>query len=348
MVRDSEPARRPVRIAFFSKRKSRTLYTQYIQSALEREGAKTFTIRVHRLSSHFGRTLARILVRLYLALIRPDLIFVFSGDIFADLLDQCATRYRTMLLLDDFFPVEGSLLEKAKKVDVFVHTMRGQLAEYSAAGVKRAVFIPSGVDPERHRIVPPGVFYRSDCAFIGKAIYQDRIELIESLTGKFDVAVYGAGWEDHGITPRLPDVDVPHFRRICSTAHIVIGIDKTHEYELYFSNRTWFVLGCGGFLLTRYVPCLEEMFVNHHHLVWFKDTAEAHELIEHYLARPRERVKIAGAGHRFVHRNYPFDRMAQEILGVVMDGREPAPLVDPWSDVDVPGGTPATPDREHA
>ena len=34
------------------------------------------------------------------------------------------------------------------------------------------------------------------------------------------------------------------------------------DVELYFSNRTWLTLGCGGFLLTRYVPSLEELFDN--------------------------------------------------------------------------------------
>lgn len=320
---------RPLRVAFFSKRKSRTLYTFYIRMALERLGARTFPFRISRLRNLLGERLADLFFRLRLLFVRPDLVIVFSGDIIPRTLDHCVKRSRTALLLDDYFPTEDPIIEKIRKVDVFVHTMRGQLRDYERAGAKRAVFIPSGVDPEYHRIVPPGQFYRSDCAFIGKAVYPDRISLIRSIAAEFDLAVYGDGWEELGIAPRLPEADVPHYRRICSSAHIMIGIDKSSEMELYFSNRTWFTLGCGGFLLTRYVPGLEEMFTNHEHLVWFRDADEARELIRHYLPRPRERMRIAGAGHRFVHQYYPVDRMAKEILRVVLGGGDPSPLPDP-------------------
>jgi len=320
---------RPLRIAFFSKRKSRTLYTFYIRLALERLGARTFPFRIARLRNLFGERIADLLFRLRLLLVRPDLVIVFSGDIIPGTLEFCAKRTRTALLLDDYFPTEDPIIEKIRRVDVFIHTMRGQIRDYERAGAKRAVFIPSGVDPEYHRIVPPGQFYRSECAFIGKAVYPERIALVRSLAQNFDLAVYGSGWEEFGIATRLDEVDVPHYRRICSSAHIMIGIDKSSEMELYFSNRTWFTLGCGGFLLTRYVPGLEEMFTNHEHLVWFRDSEEALELVRHYLPRPRERMRIAGAGHRFVHQHYPVDRMAREILRVVLHGEEPSPLPDP-------------------
>jgi hypothetical protein len=323
----------PLRIAFFSKRKSRTLYTWYIRRSLARQGARLLHIRISRLRRFLGRRITGRFVRLWLRIARPDLVMVFSGDVLTETLEHCRERgIRTALLLDDYFPVGDPISEKIRSVDVFVHTMRGQLLEHERAGARRAVFIPSGVDAEHHRIVPAERRFESDCAFIGKAAYPDRIALMRSLAGEFDLALYGSGWREHGLAPRRGEADVPDFRRICASARIIIGIDKASDMELYFSNRTWFTLGCGGFLLTRYVPCLEEMFANHGHLVWFRDAAEAHELVRHYLPRPRERRRIAEAGHRFVHRHYPVDRMAKEILRVVLEGEDPSPLPDPHAD----------------
>ena len=41
---------------------------------------------------------------------------------------------------------------------------------------------------------------------------------------------------------------------------IMLGIDVTDQLEGCFSNRTWITLGCGGFLLTRYIPGLGKNF----------------------------------------------------------------------------------------
>ena len=59
------------------------------------------------------------------------------------------------------------------------------------------------------------------------------------------------------------DVDVypEHYRLACRGAKIVLGRDWRDDCTWYFSNRTWFTLGCGGFLLTNYAPDLEAIFL---------------------------------------------------------------------------------------
>jgi spore maturation protein CgeB len=97
----------------------------------------------------------------------------------------------------------------------------------------------------------------------------------------------------------------------------MLGIDITDEVELYFSNRTWITLGCGGFLLTRYVPGLERIFVNRKHLVWYRSIEECLRLISEYLKKDEERKKISEEGYRFVHENHTYDHVAKRILEAI-------------------------------
>jgi hypothetical protein len=139
---------------------------------------------------------------------------------------------------------------------------------------------------------------------------------------RFETAVYGRGWEPFGIAPRRQDVYPREYREICSGAKIVLGRDWTTACEAFTSNRTWFTLGCGGFLLTSYSPGLETLVTNHRHLVWYRSDAECLELIEHYLARPDERCQIAEAGRGYVLAHRTYRHFARDLMALV-DGKRP-------------------------
>ena len=93
------------------------------------------------------------------------------------------------------------------------------------------------------------------------------------------------------------------------------NIDPT--VDLYFSNRTWYTLGCGGFLLTAYTPNLEELFGRGKELDWFESFEECCEKIEYYLGHDEERRKIAAAGYQLAHREYSYDKMVERIIADV-------------------------------
>jgi spore maturation protein CgeB len=107
---------------------------------------------------------------------------------------------------------------------------------------------------------------------------------------------------------------------VCSSASIVLGRDWTDACQWYFSNRTWFTLGCGGFLLTNFVPGLGDIFGNHRELVWYRSPEECFELVAHYLARPEERRRIAAAGRAFALAHRTYDHFARDLLAL-LDGK---------------------------
>lgn len=325
---------RPYRIAFFTKSKRKTLYTTYVIRALRRSGCEVRRVNMRAVCRYVGRSLADRIVRAHVDRFSPDACVIFSTDIQAETLDYFREKVKTAILLDDCFEVNTPHTEMLKRVDVFFHTSRGQFDEYRAAGVRRPVYVHSGVDPDYHRRARPSARYAGEVAFIGKAFGTERIEFIQQLSRDLSLKVYGAGWRPHGVTPARESVGVREFARICASSKIVVGIDKTAEQELYFSNRTWFVLGCGGFLLTRYIPGLETLFANHRHLVWYRDAAEAVDLARHYLKSDAERSTIARQGYEFVHEHYRFDRMAKNMIEVLFHDGMPAPLTDPGPSLD--------------
>ena len=137
---------------------------------------------------------------------------------------------------------------------------------------------------------------------------------MQSVYARFDTAVYGSGWEAFGVRARRDEVLPRDYRRACRGAKVVLGGDWTRACRRYFSNRTWFTLGCGGFLLTSYVPGLEEIFDDHRELVWYRDDDECLELIAHYLPREDERRRIAAAGRAFALARRTYDDFARDLV----------------------------------
>jgi hypothetical protein len=202
------------------------------------------------------------------------------------------------------------------------------VSEFERAGVKRAGYLAEAHDPELHYpALHADPAFQSEVAFIGKYgrdshLHATRGALIPAVAARFDLKLYGPGWDELGLSTARGDVYPEQYREICCGAEIVLGCDWRHDVACYFSNRTWFTLGSRGFLLTNYAPELEEIFENHRHLVWYRSVDECLELIEHYRARPDDRARIAAAGHAFARAHRTYDDFARDLVDL-FEGREP-------------------------
>src|SRR5262249_5647088 len=126
--------------------------------------------------------------------------------------------------------------------------------------------------------------------------------------------VYGDGWERVGLKPTLEDVYPEQYRAICASSKVMLGCDLRDDVELYFSNRTWITLGCGGFLCTRYVPKLEELLQDGVHVAYWKTIEDAPRTIAKYLENEPLRLKVQAEGHRFAHERFSYKRMVEGML----------------------------------
>jgi len=306
------------RIAFLGKSKARTRETRFMVKGMRQLGKQVLFLNVPGIRRRLrGRDLAGVLLR-EIERFRPQLVLSYSKDAPDEVLASLRGRVATAMFWPDCverLDSEERLLRKGRLVDVFFMTNKGLRDELIELGVSRPVFCLQACDEDEHRrIRARRSYWKSDVAFIGRPHRGFREVIIKSVHEKFDLKVWGGDWRHVGIESIRRDIRPREFAKICGGAKIVLGCDMTNRVECYFSLRTWQVLGCGGFLLTDYVPGLETIFRNREHLVWYKDRAECLELIDHYLAHDEERRRIGERGFEFVHRTRNYRIMMREML----------------------------------
>jgi hypothetical protein len=217
-------------------------------------------------------------------------------------------------------------------VDLFLTSAKGMIPAYQRHTSAPVRWVYEGVHlPSFPRLRASGselTPYRSEVAFVGNVRHSRnakpaaRERLLDAVHRRFDLRV----WGPQGLPPdtrmkRLNVLEWPAYNRelvrICNATPIVLGINEVNSVELYFSNRTFLTLACGGFHLTHYVPGLERMFENRRHLVWFHSDAECLELIRYYLDHPRQRRAIARAGQAWTRARYGMRRSWRRILAAI-------------------------------
>ena len=322
-----------MRIAVFGKSKARTQTPRSIARAFARTGHTVLSIRESKRRQWLGRRLARISTLHSVARFSPDLVFVYAEDISEPVFEALSGRVPIVMYTADLWPspVLPEHLGLAARVDVFFTCALGQVREFERAGVKRAVYLTDAHDPELyHPVAQRDPQFASEVAFIGRyhtrdgGLYGTRGDLMTAIARRFDLRLYGGGWQELGLASAREEVFPEQYRAICGSAGIVIGCDGLgHDCTYYFSNRTWLTLGCGGFLLTNYSPGLEDLFENHRHLVWYRTVDECLELIEHYRARPDDRARIAAEGHAYAREHRTYDHFARDLIDLYQ-GRTPS------------------------
>jgi hypothetical protein len=314
---------------FFSKTRHRTKTPSFFIKAFRNQGIQVKTINYRKLERLWGKWLTEKYVFSTFNRFQPQLVFINTIDIPFKMLSQISGKTKVAIYLPDlitlsdsspssgfFTPYKEEMIERGKLADYFFITNQGQIPFLKEQGIKNPIFITQGCDREMHRIIKSkSEKWKSEVAFIGGAKDSERINLIKEVAEHFNLKVWGGDWKRHGLKCHKPNVYPHEFAKICSGAKIILGIDVSNQVEGYFSNRTWITLGCGGFLLTRYVPGLEKIFTNKKHLVWFSTVEECLERISEYLKKDEERGKISENGYRYVHENHTYNHVVKRILG---------------------------------
>lgn len=311
-----------MRIAFFTRKKRRTQTPMHVAQSLEQLGHSVKIIQYGRWKDRLGRRLADAILFRITRAFGPDLILTWKDCISAPLLSRLGERWKTAVLCVDWFAeLPAALHERARIADLFLVTNPEQLAAFKAGGIRRPVFWPQGFHAESYE--PSGeqpADASSDVAFIGKPGPPHRRELLKRLDGEFDLAIWGPGWEGlegeyRGIRHR--EVLPGQYQSVCRASKVMVGRDAAREVELCFSNRLWLTLGCGGFLVTNYVPGFETLFENHKHLVWYTSPDECVELVRDYVGRPDDRRRIAEAGRELIRAEHTYLERARRLVELV-------------------------------
>lgn len=190
-----------------------------------------------------------------------------------------------------------------------------------------AVYLDEGFDPA---IVRPGIKRDSldaEVGFMG-SFYREgllrrslRTKTILAFSQKFRTKV----WSQHTDRYRRLGVEAypPLFDEsvgdVSASCRVVLGVDKTHSVEGFWSDRIYLVTGTAGFYLCRYTKGLENIFDNHRHIVWFSETDEGIDLAAYYIRSERERRRIAESGYEHALAHHSRYRRTEQLLKILED-----------------------------
>ncbi len=157
--------------------------------------------------------------------------------------------------------------------------------------------------------------YRTDIVFIGNRIADREIFIHELKRSGFDVAFYGAGWPNGRISS-LKMVE------LINTAKINLNFVKTYDLSgsFQFKGRIFEVCMCGGFLLTEYIPGIEDYLKIGEEIECFKTKEEMVEKVKYYLEHEKEREQIAAAGYEKVKKLYSLESFFGNIFTNIENG----------------------------
>jgi hypothetical protein len=305
-----------MKVVVFGKYRPRTRTTGFIVDAFRRAGHQVLWLNRSRWKRLIGKQwTARLLAR-RARRFGPDLVFSMTTDCPTEVLAGLSKTCIVSVYTDRYnFEVDPGMVERGKASHVLFMAVDGHRQDYIDAAVPNVVYLPQACDGIAHRRADPGRF-GSDIAFVGKP-KPLRINLINKINERFDLKVYGPGWKGTGISIGRNAITPRSYAQVCAGTSVMLGADVVRDVPLCFSNRTYIIMGCGGFLLTSYVPGLEEIFENRKHLVWYESDEECLELIDYYLKNPDERRVIADEGYRHVHEHYTYDHFVKRLLDTV-------------------------------
>jgi spore maturation protein CgeB len=315
----------------------------FCRNAFEELGhtAEVSVYNDHRLSARFRpirfaekKVIQQMLLRRIQAL-RPDFILVIKGDCLdAGLLDRIRRRHSIPIVnfwIDDPLYLHFSLT-KSPHYDLFFTNARQCLEAHRQVGCKNIRYLSFGFDRRLHRKMEltenDRLRFGSGISFTG-TLTDRRIEMLRPLVG-MNLRIWSTTLCTHLNKDGIWSTPIPEENpllshvtgislwgddmvRACNAAAIVLNLHVQDTPTM----RDFEVPACGGFLMTDYVPGLEEFFEIGSEIVCFRSPEELRALAEYYLANGREREAIAEKGYARARRDHSYTARMKTILEAV-------------------------------
>lgn len=210
-------------------------------------------------------------------------------------------------------------LECARQADIVFCAQKRAVDEFKRDGIQNPIWLPHAVEPLAYcdsdsaefekgvfiskQISKPYEFLskKYDVAFVGHINSANRIEALDRIFKEFPNFFYGK---------RLFNQAAEIYAR----SKIVFNISMTDDVNM----RCFEVLGSKSFLLTNWLPTIEELgFEDGKTCALYRTLDEAVEKARYYIEHEDERQKIVEAGHELAMSRHTIDHrvdiMLQEI-----------------------------------
>ncbi len=158
--------------------------------------------------------------------------------------------------------------------------------------------------------------YREDIVFIGNKIADRGVFIDELKRCGLETALYGSGWP-------VGYISSSKMIELYNTAKINLNFVKTYDNSgsYQFKIRIFEICMCGGFLLTEYLPGIEDYYKIGEEIECFKTKEELVEKVTFYLRSDDKRKQIARAGYEKTKRCFSFENLFAEFFRGIEAGR---------------------------
>lgn len=170
-------------------------------------------------------------------------------------------------------------------------------------GVENPIWLPHAVEPLAYPKIDL-LTKKYDVCFVGHVNSINRVEALDRLFAEFPNFFYGQ---------RLFEEAARKF----AESKIVFNISMTHDLNM----RTFEAMATGSFLLTNWIPTIEEVFEDGKHLVLYRDLDEMIDKAHYYLEHDAEREKIAQAGYEEVIAKHTIQHRVNVIIEEFLKSR---------------------------
>lgn len=214
--------------------------------------------------------------------------------------------------------VEGLHQEILQEADVVASASKKFISEVAEPAGAQAVYVPQFTNPERFKPADkeadkayPVLFVGSDHSGFGRKSVDYAV-----LAGA-DLSVFGKFWEKT-LRPEVLKgnfIENDDLYRYYANADIVLNDHRDDmRYYGFVSNRVYDVTASGGFVLTDYLPEIEEAYGDS--VATYKDYYDFKEKLEYYLAHPEVRAEMAQRARQITLERFTADKAAQIFDGI--------------------------------
>lgn len=266
----------------------------------------------------------------------PDLLFLgkpkFAASTAIRNLQRQYRNMRTALWWGDVrAEIPPTLADVLRCCDLVLPVHTGLFDALKAAGAARLAFWPLSAPSFYNWHVRAVPTMEADVAFLGNRWtdhqgHDDRLAMLRAVDDRFDLAVWGRGWEAMRLKRPMGYAALEDACRAIRSAKVVLGIQHYGDVALSQSQRTWNTLASGRCLLNRYVPDLELLFHDGVDMVFWRTTDELVERCQHLLSHEAERSAIAAAGHQYFQQHHTYNHRIAS-LALYLEGRSEG---TPW------------------
>lgn len=285
----------------------------------------------HRLAALFGRhgkeekAAMNRRLRRKLDAFHPDLFLTLFGfDVSIETLAHLRHQGipSACWWLNDPFQFARSV-QKAAYYDIVFTNSDGCVADYRAAGVRQAFFLPPACDPRVHRRVPASPDHAAEVCFAGDWSPL-RQQLMEAIATRWKVKVFGP-WKkklppDSPLLPHLQEGFFTPDKMACifSSAKVVLNLHTWHgRFDHGVNPRLFEAAGCASLQLVDWKREIPALFACPGELLTYRTLDEVPALVGMALRDESARQAAAEAVQRRAYAQHTYRHRMETLIQTV-------------------------------